>query len=79
MSRMHAAGCGSACRPFLISKPSMPCLKRNASRNGRKIPHGTLPGTIAEVHAEELPSLMPLGGLFDGCVEHIMPRRSAEP
>lgn len=35
-----------------------------------EIPHGTLPGTIAEVHAEELPSLMPLGGLFDGFVEH---------
>ena len=34
------------------------------------IPHGTLPGTIAEVHAEELPSLMALGGLFDGFVEH---------
>ena len=35
-----------------------------------EIPHSTLPGTIAEVHAEELPSLMPLGGLFDGFVEH---------
>jgi len=34
------------------------------------ISHGTLPGTIAEVHAEELSSLMPLGGLFDGFVEH---------
>lgn len=29
-----------------------------------------MPGTIAEVHAEELSSLMPLGGLFDGFVEH---------
>lgn len=35
-----------------------------------EIPHSTLPGAIAEVHAEELPSLMPLGGLFDGFVEH---------
>jgi hypothetical protein len=35
-----------------------------------EIAHGTLPGSIAEVHAEELPSLMPLGGLFDGFVEH---------
>jgi len=34
------------------------------------IPHGTLPGTVAEVWADEKESLMPLGRLFDGFVEH---------
>ncbi|MEQ1552403.1 IS21 family transposase [Sphingorhabdus sp.] len=34
------------------------------------IQHGTLPGTVADVHAEETPSLMPLGRPFDGFVEH---------
>jgi hypothetical protein len=44
--------------------------ERVASRNGAQIPHGTLPGTIADVHAEEVASLMPLGRPFDGFVEH---------
>lgn len=35
-----------------------------------QIPHGNLPGTIADVHAAEVTSLMPLGRLFDGFVEH---------
>jgi transposase len=34
------------------------------------IQHGVLPGTIADVHAEEISSLMPLGRPFDGFVEH---------
>jgi transposase len=34
------------------------------------IHHGTLPGTIAEVHADEVASLMPIGRPFDGFVEH---------
>lgn len=34
------------------------------------IQHGVLPGTIAEVHAAELASLMPLGRHFDGFIEH---------
>ena len=34
------------------------------------IQHGTLPGTIADVHAAEVASLMPLGRIFDGFVEH---------
>jgi transposase len=33
------------------------------------IQHGTLPGTIAEVHADEVASLMPMGRPFDGFVE----------
>jgi hypothetical protein len=35
-----------------------------------QIRHGVLPGMIAEVHAEEVSTLMPLGRLFDGFVEH---------
>ena len=34
------------------------------------IQHGVLPGTVADVHAEEISSLMPLGRPFDGFVEH---------
>ncbi|MCB8877410.1 IS21 family transposase [Acidisoma silvae] len=35
-----------------------------------QIPHGLLPGTIADVHAAEAASLMRLGQPFDGFVEH---------
>ena len=35
-----------------------------------EIQHGSLPGTVAEVHAEEVRSLMPMGRPFDGFVEH---------
>ena len=35
-----------------------------------QIQHGGLPGTVADVHAAEVTSLMPLGRLFDGFVEH---------
>ena len=34
------------------------------------IQHGVLPGTVADVHAGEVASLMPLGRPFDGFVEH---------
>jgi transposase len=34
------------------------------------IQHGGLPGTVADVHAGEVASLMPLGRPFDGFVEH---------
>ena len=34
------------------------------------IQHGGLPGTVADVHAAEVASLMPLGRPFDGFVEH---------
>ncbi|MEZ5750169.1 MAG: IS21 family transposase [Caenibius sp.] len=34
------------------------------------IQHGVLPGTVADVHAAEAASLMPLGRTFDGFVEH---------
>jgi transposase len=35
-----------------------------------QIQHGVLPGTIADVHAAEITSLMRLGRPFDGFVEH---------
>ena len=35
-----------------------------------QIQHGVLPGTIADVHAGEMASLMPPGRPFDGFVEH---------
>jgi transposase len=35
-----------------------------------QIPHGSLPGTIAEVWAGEVANLMPLSRAFDGFVEH---------
>jgi transposase len=34
------------------------------------IQHGVLPGTVADAHAAEVASLMPLGRPFDGFVEH---------
>src|SRR3546814_1348123 len=37
---------------------------------GSQVPHGTLPGTIADVHAAELASLMEMDRPFDGLVEH---------
>ena len=35
-----------------------------------ELSHGVLPGSVAEVHARERMSLMPLGRTFDGFVEH---------
>ena len=35
-----------------------------------QIQHGTLPGTVADVHSGEVDSLMPMGRPFDGFVEH---------
>jgi transposase len=35
-----------------------------------QIEHGVLPGTVADVHAAEIASLMPPGRPFDGFVEH---------
>jgi len=35
-----------------------------------ELPHGELPGSVAEVHAQETASLMPVGRAFDGFVEH---------
>lgn len=36
----------------------------------KTIPHGTQPGTIADIWAEEVPKLMQVGRLFDGFVEY---------
>jgi len=45
-------------------------LERRCLELWREIPHGTLPGTIADVGAEERAALMPLPPAFDGFVEH---------
>ncbi len=41
------------------------CIERWA-----EVAHGVLPGSVADVHAQERASLMPLGRAFDGFVEH---------
>ena len=45
-------------------------LEERCIEQWRHIPHGGLPGTVADVHANEIASLMPLGRPFDGFVEH---------
>ena len=45
-------------------------LEAHCIAEWQNIQHGTLLGTIAEVWADEKASLMPLGRLFDGFVEH---------
>ena len=44
-------------------------LERRCLELWREIPHGTLPGSIADVWAEEQAALMPLPPAFDGFVE----------
>jgi transposase len=45
-------------------------LERRCIEQWEQIVHGTLPGTVAEVHADEVRDLMPPGRPFDGFVEH---------
>lgn len=45
-------------------------LERRCRELWGQVPHGALPGTIAEVWANEKPSLMALPPPFDGFVEH---------
>jgi transposase len=44
-------------------------LEQRCLEMWREIPHGTLPGTVADVWAEEQAALMPLPPAFDGFVE----------
>ena len=44
-------------------------LERRCQELWQEIPHGTLPGTIADVLAQEQAALMPLPAAFDGFVE----------
>lgn len=64
-------------RRFWQSMPAFPnidamnaWLEEQCITAWQTILHGTLPGTIAEVWTAEKESLMPLGRLFDGFVEH---------
>ena len=45
-------------------------LEERCIAQWRDIQHGVLPGTVADAHADEALSLMPLGRPFDGFVEH---------
>ena len=45
-------------------------LERRCIEQWSEIQHGVLPGTVADVHAEEATSLMRMGRPFDGFVEH---------
>ncbi len=44
-------------------------LERQCVAQWEEIQHGVLPGTVADVHAAEVASLMPMGRPFDGFVE----------
>ena len=45
-------------------------LEQRCIEQWSEIQHGDLPGTIADIRAQEVASLMPLGRPFDGFVEH---------
>ena len=45
-------------------------LEEQCIEQWSEVQHGNLPGTIAEVHATEVASLMEIGRPFDGFVEH---------
>ena len=45
-------------------------LEQRCIEQWGQIQHGVMPGTIADVWADEVASLMPLGRTFDGFVEH---------
>src|SRR3546814_11901137 len=45
-------------------------LEERCLEQWSQVQHGTLPGTIADVHAAELASLMEMDSPFDGLVEH---------
>lgn len=45
-------------------------LEQRCVEQWEHIQHGVLPGTVADVHATEVASLMPPGRPFDGFVEH---------
>ena len=63
-------------QPLNTSGPSFPdlaalndWLEEQCIAQWAEIQHSALPGTIADVHAEEVASLMPMGRPFDGFVE----------
>ena len=45
-------------------------LERRCQELWHEIPHGALPGSVADIWAEERTDLMPLPAAFDGFVEH---------
>ena len=67
---MPVIGCGSRCRSFPDLEALNAWLEQRCLELWGEIPHGVLPGTVADVWAEEQASLMPLPPPFDGFVEH---------
>jgi transposase len=45
-------------------------LEERCIAQWQQVQHGVLPGSLADVHTDEVASLMPLGRPFDGFVEH---------
>jgi hypothetical protein len=45
-------------------------LEARCIERWNELAHGVLPGSVAEVHAQERASLMPMGRAFDGFVKH---------
>ncbi len=53
-------------------------LEQRCEELWREIPHGSLPGTVADVWESETASLMPLPPPFDGFVEYVKRVSSAQ-
>ena len=68
--RTRATGFGNRLPSFADLDALNAWLEQRCVELWRQIPHGTLPGTIADVWAEEAASLMPPPRPFDGFVEH---------
>ena len=57
--------------PSFADLPSLNAwLEARCVERWGEIEHGVLPGSVADAHAQERASLMPLGRTFDGFVEH---------
>lgn len=57
--------------PSFADLPSLNAwLEARCIERWRELPHGELPGSVADAHAQERASLMPVGRAFDGFVEH---------
>jgi hypothetical protein len=57
--------------PPFMDLPSLNLwLEARCIERWSEIPYGVLPGSVAEAHARERTSLMPVGRAFDGFVEH---------
>ena len=67
---MRVGGCGNRSPALRIWTRSTPGSSQRCIEQWSEIQHGVLPGTVADVQAQEVASLMPPGRPFDGFVEH---------